>query len=86
MADRENKSIADILAQARKKDGGESGDSSPPADRAGESVEKAATSAKPAAHTGNPKSMSVADMLAAARATEGAGSTESASEQREAVD
>ena len=85
MADRENLSIADILAQARKDDGGGGGDPPPADDAPAESQPEPtpAPEAKSSAASGDPKSMSVADMLAAARASdgEGGGSSDAAEEK-----
>jgi cytochrome b6-f complex iron-sulfur subunit len=75
MADKENLSIEQILAAARKQDGG--GSDAAPADEAApaETPKPAAKAAAPA----KPGKMSVAEMLAAARSSDaGAGSSESA--------
>jgi cytochrome b6-f complex iron-sulfur subunit len=78
MADSPEKSIQDILAACRKADGG-SGEGKPAAAETpaagGEKAESAAAAkpaaAKPAPAGADPKSMSVADILAAARAGKG---------------
>ena len=71
MADKENLSIEQILAAARKQDGGGAAAPAAPAEEAG-SAETAKPAAKPVA-TAKPGKMSVADMLAAARSSDATG-------------
>lgn len=82
MADKEKLSIEQMLAAARKQDGGGASDAAPAAESApAETPKPTAKAAAPA----TPGKMSVADMLAAARSSDaGAGSAESSAAAVEA--